>query len=86
MLKKNAPNTSKPIWEYFKKVFFKKIIWWVEEKRTWWFTFMFFYRPLVTQLAAPKIPEGERVDFDVCCFKIVLVEQVHDYSIQNSIN
>uniref|UniRef100_A0A8C9XRH0 Troponin T, slow skeletal muscle n=1 Tax=Sander lucioperca TaxID=283035 RepID=A0A8C9XRH0_SANLU len=26
--------------------------------------FMLFYRPLVTQLAAPKIPEGERVDFD----------------------
>lgn len=31
---------------------------------------MLFYRPLVTQLAAPKIPEGERVDFDVCSFKI----------------
>lgn len=28
-----------------------------------------FYRSLVTQLAAPKIPEGERVDFDVCSFK-----------------
>uniref|UniRef100_A0A3Q0SJD1 Troponin T, slow skeletal muscle n=1 Tax=Amphilophus citrinellus TaxID=61819 RepID=A0A3Q0SJD1_AMPCI len=27
-------------------------------------TFMLFYRPLVTQLGAPKIPEGERVDFD----------------------
>ncbi|XP_034070273.1 troponin T, slow skeletal muscle-like [Gymnodraco acuticeps] len=26
------------------------------------------YKP-VTQLAAPKIPEGERVDFDVCSFK-----------------
>uniref|UniRef100_A0A667XJF7 Troponin T, slow skeletal muscle n=1 Tax=Myripristis murdjan TaxID=586833 RepID=A0A667XJF7_9TELE len=26
--------------------------------------FTFFHRPLVTQLAAPKIPEGERVDFD----------------------
>uniref|UniRef100_G3NZ33 Troponin T, slow skeletal muscle n=1 Tax=Gasterosteus aculeatus aculeatus TaxID=481459 RepID=G3NZ33_GASAC len=26
------------------------------------------YKPL-TQLAAPKIPEGERVDFDVCSFK-----------------
>lgn len=30
------------------------------------FFFIFFYRSLVTQLAAPKIPEGERVDFDVC--------------------
>lgn len=28
--------------------------------------FFFFDRSLVTQLAAPKIPEGERVDFDVC--------------------
>ncbi|KAK5850767.1 hypothetical protein PBY51_001614 [Eleginops maclovinus] len=26
------------------------------------------YKP-VTQIAAPKIPEGERVDFDVCSFK-----------------
>lgn len=34
--------------------------------------FMLFYRPLVTQLAAPKIPEGERVDFDVCSFKVVV--------------
>uniref|UniRef100_A0A669CE55 Troponin T, slow skeletal muscle n=1 Tax=Oreochromis niloticus TaxID=8128 RepID=A0A669CE55_ORENI len=25
---------------------------------------MWFYRPLMTQLGAPKIPEGERVDFD----------------------
>lgn len=23
-----------------------------------------FYRPMVSQLSAPKIPEGERVDFD----------------------
>lgn len=28
------------------------------------YAFMWFYRPL-TQLGAPKIPEGERVDFDV---------------------
>lgn len=32
---------------------------------------MLFHRPL-TQLAAPKIPEGERVDFDVCSFKVVV--------------
>lgn len=32
------------------------------------YVLILFYRP-VTQLAAPKIPEGERVDFDVCYFK-----------------
>lgn len=37
-----------------------------------WFAFMLFHRPMTTQLAAPKIPEGERVDFDVCSFKVVI--------------
>lgn len=36
------------------------------------YAFVLFYRSLVTQLAAPKIPEGERVDFDVGSFKIVV--------------
>lgn len=29
------------------------------------------FRPMVTQLAPPKMPEGERVDFDVSFFKTV---------------
>lgn len=41
---------------------------------------MLFYRPLVTQLAPPKIPEGERVDFDVCSLDIVNIKQLYNYS------
>ena len=35
------------------------------------FVLVLFYRSVVTQLAAPKIPEGERVDFDVCSLRTV---------------
>ena len=38
---------------------------------------LLFYRPVVTQLAAPKIPEGERVDFDVCSFKAFVSGTIH---------
>uniref|UniRef100_A0A3Q3LWL9 Troponin T, slow skeletal muscle n=1 Tax=Mastacembelus armatus TaxID=205130 RepID=A0A3Q3LWL9_9TELE len=42
-----------------------KILSRTKRKKMYVFTcFTLFYRPVVTQLAAPKIPEGERVDFD----------------------
>ncbi|PWA21945.1 hypothetical protein CCH79_00015567 [Gambusia affinis] len=39
------------------------------------------YKPVVTQLAAPKIPEGERVDFDVRSFSCKLYKKKESKSI-----
>lgn len=68
MLKKNGPNTSKKIQEYYAVSFQNDLIS-KNQSITNQYAFMWFYRPLMTQLGAPKIPEGERVDFDVCALR-----------------
>ena len=61
---KNAPNPSM-FTQFFFFFFWSQSNFIALSQTVGILCFRVFYRPLVPQLAPPKIPEGERVDFDV---------------------